>query len=217
MTFPTHILGSSLAGSYAHGLATEQSDFDTVHVFAFTREQLYGIDSSDNAFEVGDAKFFELGKVAGLALKSNPTILETLHLCALNSIFREELLDLFSAAVAAPDVASAYKGFVNSQITQLAKINWDQTNPRYRKLLRHGLRAAEQGKKFLLEAEFVVNSPNKHLFVPELSPMAALDALNWEVAELDRIGRSSDLELKPESDRNRVNQIVVSIRERLYD
>ena len=51
----------------------------------------------------------------------------------------------------------------------------------------------------------------------ELSPQAALDALNWEVAELDRIGRSSNLELKPESDRNRVNQIVVSIRERLYD
>ena len=80
------------AGSYLYGTNTPSSDRDYLGVYLNTKEELLGLQTSEeltqnveskaengrNTKDAVDCKFYELRKFCNLALKCNPTILEIL-------------------------------------------------------------------------------------------------------------------------------------------
>lgn len=80
------------AGSYLYGTNTSNSDRDYLGVYLNTKEELLGLQKSEeltqniesksedgrNTKDAVDCKFYELRKFCSLALKCNPTILEIL-------------------------------------------------------------------------------------------------------------------------------------------
>ena len=90
------------AGSYLYGTNTPSSDRDYLGVYLNTKEELLGLQTSEeltqniesksdngrNTKDAVDCKFYELRKFCSLALKCNPTILEILF------VNRENILEI---------------------------------------------------------------------------------------------------------------------------
>lgn len=90
------------AGSYLYGTNTPLSDRDYLGVYLNTKEELLGLQTSEeltqnvesksengrNTKDAVDCKFYELRKFCSLALKCNPTILEILF------VNRENILEI---------------------------------------------------------------------------------------------------------------------------
>lgn len=116
----------ALVGSHAHGLATEESDYDYRAVFVQPTEEILSIGgkTQNNQWIEGDIDnvSYEIGHFLFLATKSNPTILETLvapaqKIPVTDSVigFGEELRALFPVLWDSNAALNAFKGYGYNQ------------------------------------------------------------------------------------------------------
>lgn len=120
------------SGSYSYGTNTENSDKDYLGIYLNTKEELLGLQSSEelteniiskaengrNTKDAVDCKYFELRKFCRLALKGNPTILEILFVNKENilEITKEgkELLSLRNEFLS-KNIYNSFMGYAFSQ------------------------------------------------------------------------------------------------------
>lgn len=120
------------SGSYLYGTNTENSDQDYLGIYLNTKEELLGLQSSEeltqnitsktnngkNTKDAVDCKYFELRKFCRLALKGNPTILEILFVNKENILEitkeGEELLSLRNEFLS-KNIYNSFMGYAFSQ------------------------------------------------------------------------------------------------------
>lgn len=120
------------SGSYSYGTNTENSDKDYLGIYLNTKEELLGLQSSEelteniiskaengrNTKDAVDCKYFELRKFCRLALKGNPTILEILFVNKENILEitkeGEELLSLRNEFLS-KNIYNSFMGYAFSQ------------------------------------------------------------------------------------------------------
>lgn len=120
------------SGSYSYGTNTENSDQDYLGIYLNTKEELLGLQSSEeltenitskaengrNTKDAVDCKYYELRKFCRLALKGNPTILEILFVNKKNIIEitkeGEELLSLRNEFLS-KNIYNSFMGYAFSQ------------------------------------------------------------------------------------------------------
>ena len=75
------LLHAAVVGSRAYGLETEDSDTDRRGIFVAGAGIQFSLDGppAQRVHDVGQLCFWEVGKFVRLALKANPTVLETLY------------------------------------------------------------------------------------------------------------------------------------------
>lgn len=120
------ILLAGTVGSTAYGLATENSDIDTLGIYRATEDEILGLDVGsvvDNSVVTHepDVTLHEVGKFLNLALKSNPTILELLWLPDYTVITAEGewLIESRDVLVSEKAVRGAYGGYALQQANRL--------------------------------------------------------------------------------------------------
>lgn len=156
--FPDNVLLLALSGSHAYGAATAESDVDRHGVYAHPTSELIGLgapqidkltwttDKPDP-----DVTLHDVGKFVKLALRSNPTILETLYvappLIEMTSPFGEELLAMRDRFLSGPSVKQAYFGYAEQQLLRLQRTGkyGNGMDKRREKNSRHLMRILEQG------------------------------------------------------------------------
>ena len=157
-------------GSTAYGLATPESDVDTLGVAAApTREVLSLQPPRDKkATYVGtqpDVTIHEIGKYLALALKANPTVTELMWLpedCyrEKHALFGPELIKLRKTLLGAHAVRNAYLGYATSQFKKMAHRGdgtfSSDTRNRVAKHARHLMRLLTQGAELYLRGEMSV-------------------------------------------------------------
>jgi predicted nucleotidyltransferase len=141
-----------IVGSQAYGLAHAGSDVDRMAVAVLPTEDILGLlktPETDVQHDPFDMQTHEVGKFVRLALKCNPTILETLWL---DEKFIEEitwvgedLRHLRESFLSRKAVASAYAGYASQQLHRLIK----RDSVRREKHARHIWRLMHQGKQLL--------------------------------------------------------------------
>lgn len=120
------------SGSYLYGTNTENSDQDYLGIYLNTKEELLGLQSSEeltenieskaengrNTKDAVDCKYYELRKFCRLALKGNPTILEILFVNKENILEitkeGEELLSLRNEFLS-KNIYNSFMGYAFSQ------------------------------------------------------------------------------------------------------
>lgn len=159
MSKPTDVLIEGIAGSQAFGLATETSDVDTHGVYRAPLNSVLGLNGSKVVAETytshnPDIALHEVGKFIGLALKCNPTVLETLWLSEYTTLTYDGrlLIKAKQKFLYEKGVRNAYGGFAISQINKLtngAKVT--------AKLGRHAMRLLWQGTQLLGTGDMKIN------------------------------------------------------------
>lgn len=120
------------SGSYLYGTNTENSDQDYLGIYLNTKEEILGLQTSEeltenieskaengrNTKDAVDCKYFELRKFCRLALKGNPTILEILFVNKENILEitkeGEELLSLRNEFLS-KNIYNSFMGYAFSQ------------------------------------------------------------------------------------------------------
>jgi uncharacterized protein len=114
-----------LVGSHAHGLASETSDKDYRGVFVTPTSQLLSLGAKShqtmwNEGLVNDDVSWEIGHFLFLAIKCNPTVLETLLAPEYTAnAWGEEVRALFPSIWNSIGVASAFTGYAHNQRKKL--------------------------------------------------------------------------------------------------
>ena len=135
------LLYSYVRGSHLYGLNNEDSDLDTSGIFISSHESLLGL-GGDYKDQVSDAKhdttWFEVGELARLLLKSNPTILESLFVPESKIITKPSpLLDEFFAnknEFITKQCFMPFVGYAYQQIHKARGLNKKIVNPVYERL-----------------------------------------------------------------------------------
>lgn len=111
-----------IGGSHAQSLANEHSDEDHAGVISYPTREFWRINGQPQDSVVGhepyDYSFHELGKFMALAAKSNPTVLEVLHLTdyiETEPIWGDRLIEIRDAFPSKNYVHNAYLGYAESQ------------------------------------------------------------------------------------------------------
>ena len=165
----------TLAGSRAYGLEVEGSDFDYHAVFVAPTSELLSIGPKprESVWKEGDEDFqsWELGRFLHLAVKCNPTILETLVAPIVDMHPRpmagdgpttgEELRALFPSVLERKRVFDAYRGYAHNQRAKLFNKPNDlaETQPGERawKFAAQYLRILMQGERLLRTGELMLD------------------------------------------------------------
>ena len=135
------LLYEYVRGSHLYGLNNEDSDLDTSGIFISSHESLLGL-GGDYKDQVSDAKhdttWFEVGELARLLLKSNPTILESLFVPESKIITKPSpLLDEFFAnknEFITKQCFMPFVGYAYQQIHKARGLNKKIVNPVYERL-----------------------------------------------------------------------------------
>lgn len=172
-----------IGGSHAQGLANERSDEDHAGVVSYPTGDFWRVNEQPPASTVGhepyDFAFHELSKFLSLAAKSNPTVLEVLHLeryVEQEPIWGDRLLEIRDAFPTKAHVHGAYLGYAESQFRKLmsrgdGKFSSDTGN-RVGKHARHTMRLIEQGQRLYETGELRVrvDDPDYYRWVSDLTP-----------------------------------------------
>lgn len=197
-------------GSYAHGLATSESDTDLRGVYAAPTIDLIVPWSPEHPDTVTrhdpDVTMHEVGHFARLLAYCNPTAMELLWLpedCySVDDMtwFGERLIDLRSDVLCGEKIRMVYASFVRQQIQRMSSVNpgdgGAERKKKRAKLVRHGLRAGEQAITVLQTGRVVVRvaDPNRYRRYDE-DPAAGWD----DLVELDHRIRHQPAEAIPET------------------
>ncbi|QIG58759.1 tRNA nucleotidyltransferase [Gordonia phage DatBoi] len=146
-----HTLLSGVVGSQAYGLATPESDVDTMSVHVEPTMNLLGIDKApEPTIETKnpDSVSHEIGKFLYLSLQGNPNILEFLWLGAwiIEDEFGDRLIDIREDFLSI-QVRERYLGYAKNQFKKFASGGRFSNVPanRIEKNARHMLRLVQQG------------------------------------------------------------------------
>lgn len=145
-------------GSQAYGLATPESDTDTLGIYVEPNENLYGLKlytekDFSKVTKDPDRTLHEVGKFCRLALQCNPTVTELLwvpeSLLIVNSAAGSGLRVNARAFLSADLVRSSYMGYAEAQFKRLLERGdgsfSSDTRKRTKKHARHLLRLMHQG------------------------------------------------------------------------
>jgi hypothetical protein len=145
-----------VAGSQAHGLATPQSDVDLHGVISYPTNYFWRLWKPEESL-VGtdpDYSYHELEKFLRLAMKANPTQLETIWLhdyLEKEPVWGDRLLRIRTAFSSRAAVKGAYLGYAADQFVKLNNViqsttySDDEKRKRARKFGKHIIRLMEQG------------------------------------------------------------------------
>lgn len=162
---PPLTLLEGVVGSTAYGLATPESDIDTLGLFASPTRQLLGLrpPAETVTSHDPDACWHEAGKFVRLALNVNPTVYEVLWLPRYTAMtaLGAELVDIRGAFLSAGRVKDSYLGYARSQFKRLTERNdgtfGSDTRNRAEKHARHMARLIRQGKQLYTTGDLTVN------------------------------------------------------------
>ena len=127
----------TLVGSRAHGLHTEDSDYDYRGVYVNSTEDILSLGytykgSSWVEGESEDNTAYEIGHFLHLATKCNPTILEVFKAPLIGSnAFGDELREIFPYIWNPEDVFNAFTGYGYNQRKKMLKREDDNRGAKY--------------------------------------------------------------------------------------
>ncbi len=214
------IILQAVTGSTASGLATPDSDIDTLGVYVAPTESILGISHVRETVvhSAPDCTTHEVGKFIGLASKCNPTILELLFLDDYLVQTAEGKMLVDNRQVFLSDnVVNTYGGYAMQQLDKLHKRSdgtfSSQTRNRTAKHARHCLRLLQQGYELRTTGTLTVRVSNpEDLFAAgelALSDILSLDRMVR--AGFDRLDNAASV-LPPDPDLAAINRMLVSIR-----
>lgn len=163
------VLLQGIGGSVAHGLAGPDSDIDRYGVYAAPTLDLVVPFSEDHPRAVravdGDTTLWEAGHFITLLATCNPSVMQILwlpeKLYEVMTPYGRWLIDLRTDALNVEDIRERYAGMVREQMRRLLN---EQRQPQAAKLVRHGLRMAEEAKTLLRTGRLVVGLPEPERF-----------------------------------------------------
>lgn len=165
---------TGIVGSQAYGLATPESDVDTLGVSAAPTHEVLGLHpprdkTASRVHTNPDVTEHEVGKYLALCLKANPTVTELLWLpedCYTfqHPLLADRLIDLRKALLGARAVRSAYLGYAASQFKKMDQradgTFSSDTARRTAKHARHLMRLLTQGIQLYTTGEMQVRLDN---------------------------------------------------------
>jgi predicted nucleotidyltransferase len=228
-TWTPLLLGT--VGSTAYGLATPESDVDTLGVAAApTREVLSLHPPRDKTASIvgtePDVTIHEIGKYLALALKANPTVTELLWLpedCyrEKHPLFVSELIDLRKSLLGARAVRNAYLGYAASQFKKMAHRSdgtfSSDTRGRVAKHARHLMRLLTQGTELFVQGEMSVrltNPQDYHDFgqLVQGNPERGLETAKQKLATAEHIFDTYTSALPEEPDAADAERVLLNLR-----
>jgi len=192
-------------GSTAYGLATPESDVDTLSVAVAPTCDVLGLHpprdkTASSVTTDPDVTVHELGKYLALALKANPTVTELLWLP--EDCYTEQhpagldLMDLRRKLLGATAVRNAYLGYATSQFKKMAHRGdgtfSSDTRGRVAKHARHLMRLLTQGAELFVRGEMSVRltKPEEYHAFGELvldDPEKGLEVAKEKLATAEHI------------------------------
>lgn len=227
---PKGTILAGAVGSTAYGLATANSDVDTLGVFVADTREILGLQGAQKTEETitstnPDGAFHEIGKYLRLALKGNPTILELLYLPAhtTRSELGDNLVSIRDHLLSSTAVENAYGGYAMSQAKRLLS-RFDEGKRgfgsvpvnRIEKHGRHCLRLLLQGQELLETGSLTIDASQHREFLFSGGEIAARDPEAFrtlaedQLALLSAAAQSTRLPKHPNIEK--VNQFLVEAR-----
>lgn len=217
-------------GSTAYGLATPESDVDTLSVAVAPTRDILGLhpprDKTASSVRTDpDVTVHELGKYLGLALKANPTVTELLWLP--DDCYTEihplgsSLIALRKWLLGATAVRNAYLGYATSQFRKMAHRGdgtfSSDTRGRVAKHARHLMRLLTQGTELFVRGEMTVrlaNPEDYHAFgqLVQDDPEKGLEVAREKLATAKHIFDTYTPALDPMPDETAADRFLVSAR-----
>lgn len=217
-------------GSTAYGLATPQSDVDTLSVAVAPTRDVLGLHpprdkSASRVTTDPDITVHELGKYLALALKANPTVTELLWLP--DDCYTEkhaaglDLMDLRRKLLGARAVRNAYLGYAASQFRKMAHRGdgtfSSDTRNRVAKHARHLMRLLTQGAELFVRGEMSVRltSPEEYHAFGQLvldDPEKGLEVAREKLATAEHIFDTYTSALPEQPDEKAANSFLISVR-----
>jgi len=207
MTWTPLITG--IVGSQAYGLATEDSDVDTLSVAAAPTTAFHGLHlpvgkAASRVTTDPDCTTHEAGKFISLCLSANPTVNELLWLpesCYLDvHPLGRELIEIRQSLLGAHAVRNAYLGYATSQFKRLRDRGTSfssNTAKRTEKHARHLLRLVHCGLALHTTGQMSVTLSDPQRYI-DFGQLVAQDAVKGlELAERTIAMASSAMESKP--------------------
>jgi predicted nucleotidyltransferase len=176
MTEPNYIL-RGIAGSHAHGLATEKSDEDLHGVFGWPTAAFWNLESprdSITGHEPQDHSYHEIQKYLKLALKGNPTVLELLYLEDYSEKepgWGQNLIQIRHTLLGEKAIRAAYVGYADSQFQKMQR---QPATDEYRiwKFAKHLFRLLEQADSALRDGEIRIKVADRNWYLDDLRNMS---------------------------------------------
>jgi predicted nucleotidyltransferase len=170
-----------LVGSYAHGLATPDSDKDYRGVFITPTSELLKIGAGPykgNHWVEGEGEdntSYELGHFLHLATKSNPTILEVFKATEFESLTKAgdtlgtELRALFPYVWSSAGVKNAFAGYSHNQHKKMFSEKEEFAKRRFKYAVAH-IRVLLQAIELLRTNDFSVEVKRRYKWGPKEHP-----------------------------------------------
>ena len=229
--YPSNTLLAGVVGSRAYGMNTQDSDTDTLGVFAANSKDVLGLRSEkvineSKVYTSPDAVFHEIGKFCRLALAANPTILELLYLdkYQVQNEQGKKLVLLREEFLSSQKVFNSYGGYARSQAARLVSRSRSGkegfgTVPvnRIAKHGRHCMRLLLQGEQLLLTGNLNlhVGQQRERLFAAGELAVKDIDSYNQVVdKEFKKLENAlENTVLSPVANVETVNEFLVNTRE----
>jgi predicted nucleotidyltransferase len=155
-----NVILQGVVGSTAYGLATPESDVDTLGVFIKPTSKVLSFSPGDDTAVTHDpdSTLHEIGKYCSLALRGNPTILELMWLPEYTRMttLGERMQELRFKFLSEKAIRNAYAGYAYQQISRLQRREAEgkdgfssDTKKRKAKHARHCFRLLLQGRELL--------------------------------------------------------------------
>lgn len=231
---PWTVLLTGTVGSHAYGLATPESDVDTLSVGIASTELFLGFNppqgkSASHVRTNPDVTSHEVGKFLSLCLKANPTVSELLWLEGYgyqHSVFGADLISLRKTLLGARAVRSAYLGYATSQFHKMERRDdgtfSSNTGKRTAKHARHLMRLLTQGVQLYTTGEMTVRVENPEEY-HELGQLVAddheqgLKLAKWRLAEAEEIFNLQRSPLPAEPDPSVAEDWLVAVRRQFLE
>ncbi len=211
----------AVVGSRAYGLVHEGSDTDLKGFFVPPAELQWSLEGVPD--QIDDEKeqsvFWELGKCVRLALRANPTVLETLNAPEVlqSSEIAEDLLSIRDAFISKHAYAR-YQSYAEDQFKRLNK-GAEEGEPNWKHAM-HMLRLLICGETLMREG-FVrvdVTEYREKLLSVKRGAMKWANVIAWQEELNEKLKNSFETtELPDEPDVERVNAFLISARRRMVD
>lgn len=193
---------TGVVGSTAYGLATPDSDIDTLGMYAESTIDLVGLDAVERNFQSictkdPDITLHEAGKYCKLALQCNPTVSELMWLpeeCyRIKTQFGQELINIRGEFLSAKRVRDAYLGYATQQFRKLqerGKFASDIPERRTAKHARHLMRLVKQGTELYTTGHLRIKLINPEQYFDfgqkcAEDPTAAQGLMAWAEEQFD--------------------------------
>lgn len=187
-----HTLLRATVGSTAYGLATPQSDIDELEVFAYSTQDLLGLDEPPKTVVTTkpDSTAHEAHKFLALALKCNPTITELLwlppELYSVRADAGDRLIGIRTCFLSRQAVRNAYLGYATQQFRKLHERHGEGFGSvpknRTEKHARHMARLCQQGYELYSTGRMSVVLDNAWWY-HDFGRLVAQEGQLWKASE----------------------------------